>query len=501
LKSLVVIAPDEEFAGVKLFALLLLGVVVLFAVLLLIVVLFAVTLVFNAVLFPVLLLLFVLFATALLGTMLLVVVLFVVLLLAVVTVFVVNKTGVNSRFTQNQNNIMAVNKLSDTSTKDGRDYFNISGIKFIELNDNELAKLNVLKTDSGYSVNTEELYNFNKKFVPDEDIPKGQLRTDYDNDVRYRIHRKMKKYGYPDEKIILIKENNNLTLNSFHINTVNYTNWKHDNFSKLCPVAIISTFFKGQYISCRWYVTNGYSPLIKGTSAFSEMSEYGTSLHEKTPVSKLPGLSKLIPIKLKIGNPNIKINYIQQAFSGNNTIILPKTNKNRGVLFNRDLMNYEDYRNMKETYSEYVLWFVPTEEFINALPERYSTQLRKELKLVEKVESGEISKDDLCEEMKGEQSYLGLCDLQSGSLDEAMVYPNPATEHTTLKFKINNERSLTIGLYEPTGRLIRLLYENKYYSTGIYDENINLSDLPAGVYILGIYSNKKEQVSVRVIKQ
>jgi uncharacterized protein (DUF1501 family) len=84
------------------------------------------------------------------------------------------------------------------------------------------------------------------------------------------------------------------------------------------------------------------------------------------------------------------------------------------------------------------------------------------------------------------------------SIDDC--YPNPASDLTTLQFKINNTNLVDINLKDSQGRTLKnLLYEER--TEGTHSIKINVSDLPAGIYFYqlktGFFQETKKLIVTR----
>ncbi|MEA3479736.1 MAG: T9SS type A sorting domain-containing protein [Bacteroidota bacterium] len=79
---------------------------------------------------------------------------------------------------------------------------------------------------------------------------------------------------------------------------------------------------------------------------------------------------------------------------------------------------------------------------------------------------------------------------QRSLLTEVKVYPNPCTDVTHLRFTFHDSRFTTIDLYSISGMKIRELV-NEVKMPGAYELNIDVSQLPAGVYFIRIQAGKE----------
>ncbi|MCX6244610.1 MAG: T9SS type A sorting domain-containing protein [Bacteroidetes bacterium] len=86
----------------------------------------------------------------------------------------------------------------------------------------------------------------------------------------------------------------------------------------------------------------------------------------------------------------------------------------------------------------------------------------------------------------------GTGNLQSGGFS---IYPNPAGDILNITFKKNEKSSLEIRIFDPSGKKMKELE-----TSGKITEQINISDLPDGVYFVSIYMNGKNTGTVKIVK-
>jgi hypothetical protein len=72
------------------------------------------------------------------------------------------------------------------------------------------------------------------------------------------------------------------------------------------------------------------------------------------------------------------------------------------------------------------------------------------------------------------------------------LYPNPSNNYITVDFSIDKEQDLKIFVYDIKGRL--LIQNTNYFLPGLYNQQINISQLPSGIYFLKILSREKQKV-------
>ncbi len=390
------------------------------------------------------------------------------------------------------NNSTNTDKNEPINQSDDMKYFNITNIQFLELTQQELEKIGIMKNDTAYIVQAERSVDLESQtpesIFSEANRPESNQIPKLEKEKHFKIWKQKridtyKKYGYPYKGPFLFRESAILKLPEFHSIPNKYENWKNDDYSQISPVSITSWHYKGQFAFCMMGEFFG-SGLIKETNSMDELQNIVFEYSSPIDIKKLPGISQLIPIKIKMGNPNIKINYRQKTKKG----------------MNGKQLTYEEYRAMKETYAEYIIWYLPTSEFVNKLPERYAKRIRKELKIIEKVNKGELARNEMCKELEGEKSILGLCDNSSDYIFNANVYPNPVNDNAILKFSAKSESHFSANIYELTGRKLKTIFENKFLKAGNHEEPFNLAEFQSGVYIIILSSSNNEQIILRILK-
>jgi hypothetical protein len=64
---------------------------------------------------------------------------------------------------------------------------------------------------------------------------------------------------------------------------------------------------------------------------------------------------------------------------------------------------------------------------------------------------------------------------------EMSNHPNPCSSNTTIKFNVPQDTKVTLSIYDITGKVVATLV-NEQRAEGTYEESLNVSDLPEGVY-------------------
>jgi len=85
----------------------------------------------------------------------------------------------------------------------------------------------------------------------------------------------------------------------------------------------------------------------------------------------------------------------------------------------------------------------------------------------------------------------------------ALTWPNPANGSAPLymEFAIARPQVLTAWLWSADGRRQRMVLDKKAYSTGVFQEKIDMNGLPAGLYFLSVTNDQNKTISVKIVLQ
>jgi len=82
---------------------------------------------------------------------------------------------------------------------------------------------------------------------------------------------------------------------------------------------------------------------------------------------------------------------------------------------------------------------------------------------------------------------------------ELRVYPNPTSGMVTLSINPENETVLNMDLVNSTGQVVK---QKQYNTNGVvFTQNIDLSDLPNGMYFVVLRTDRGMVSQARVIKK
>ncbi len=149
-----------------------------------------------------------------------------------------------------------------------------------------------------------------------------------------------------------------------------------------------------------------------------------------------------------------------------------------------------------EDNTEYILWFDATPEFITKLPERYRNDLMKEYAIAEKT-------NDFCVDkpIAGKEAFFDVWRSCSGAIKNLKVYPNPAQDVVNVMYELSDDRAVRVSLHDLTGKQCRVLSDMQDQKKCKCENNFSIKDLPAGMYLLVLETDKGEQTVQRFIKE
>ncbi|MDT3740395.1 MAG: T9SS type A sorting domain-containing protein [Candidatus Kapabacteria bacterium] len=383
-------------------------------------------------------------------------------------------------------NLINSNQLSQSSYdwKKDSSYFNINELVYLELNEAELDKIGIIMRNDSIFIEGEFLFNPQLK----DSVATGNITLVGRNEgelpsVMPRKHlnltKKISKYGYDTNKTQLVKNQSFITHYRWKTNFIKYDGWNHSQFNKFAPVSILThsyTYRKNkETYSERMMVSEEFSPILKGYEvSLDSMRNFLSEPNIDAGMHRLSASSKLIPIKITLYNHK--------------------------KLWSKEEDKYTIDEYLIEKKVVYI-WYVPTEELLNALPERYSLRIRNELQIIDKIENGEISTKEACKELGKEESLLGICLNYHENLEIKSIYPSPGREDTHIKFTNGKEQKLSVYLYNITGKEVKCIADKKLFLQGEHNLWIDLNNLIQGIYIAVIIDEEGNAISSKFIKE
>lgn len=86
----------------------------------------------------------------------------------------------------------------------------------------------------------------------------------------------------------------------------------------------------------------------------------------------------------------------------------------------------------------------------------------------------------------------------SGAVISLEIHPNPAHHHAMIKCRLSTARRITISLHTVTGVQLRNFAEDDARGEGEWSAEIDISEIPSGIYLIVMTSDRGEQVVKRL---
>jgi hypothetical protein len=342
----------------------------------------------------------------------------------------------------------------------------IRGLRYVELSDRQLERLGIRRTGGGYELYAEDIVMYN-------DNETRQCMAVSRNDLKMSVSLSRNGFkefyastygGDTNQPYAVLKHR--LALDTFTTNgqVIPYPVASSIN-TTLSPVIVTHTYYRNTNDQGRMVATFENPLLLDSTSKFNhqvyEMFNVFApdSVISCRDITKYSLLSKLIPVYIRIGKPKVQ----------------GRTNAGSDVL----------------------LWYYPTPRFLDALPVDIANRLRIELGFTTLVEEGVLHAEELKKRYCGDYNYMDVCRIKDGAVSITSISPNPATDRAVIKVHVTEQRNFSISLHDMFGNLVAHL-SNRHLADS-EEIAIDVSDKPAGTYLIAITSDKGEQVVERLI--
>jgi hypothetical protein len=138
----------------------------------------------------------------------------------------------------------------------------------------------------------------------------------------------------------------------------------------------------------------------------------------------------------------------------------------------------------------YVLWFIPTDEFIERLPDRYSGTIREQFELFRDISTGEKERGESCIQITDKTDYFGLCGERRGAI-ENIEFVSFTQSNISAKLKLAEDRKLRFYISTIMGKIVH--QENISIGSGSHLVDIVPRDqLERGAYFFVIETEEGE---------
>ena len=141
--------------------------------------------------------------------------------------------------------------------------------------------------------------------------------------------------------------------------------------------------------------------------------------------------------------------------------------------------------------TDIIIWFEPSEDLFNALPERISADLRTEY---QEVFVNNNTSSQSCK-------YFEACQNHPGAIESLVVYPNPTDDELNVEFNLSASRIVNASIYSISGQLMKHLWVQKSCEKGANKFNGQLNEMLPGVYILVVETDKGDIISKRIVRR
>ena len=373
----------------------------------------------------------------------------------------------------------------------------ITGLSVLELNPEELKNLNIEFNGNSYSYITEELFLAPKRGYWKKRMAKSGYDTTFTEPVLFRSKsiiawKKYDEYDVEGSKLSSVRNPLKFTDSDeirykytaqFGDKDIEYSGWDYKDYSRVAPVLWSIELHSNMIYSPLLHfgdeqTSEYYRQLAKTENALDEMRDgYGRSASEN------------LAIKEKYTKEFVKLEAMRTELRSNYLVPVKLSSPPAEFLDNPE----------KDLSVDCYLWFIPNEEFLNAIPERYAAPIRKELKILSELKKNEIAYESACKGLSDQESFFDVCRMQSESIAELNLYPNPAINETTVSFIVLRENTYTVSLHDISGKFIKNLIQPSKYNLGTKEIKVSLGNLKTGMYLVAISSESGEHAMKRLI--
>ena len=137
-----------------------------------------------------------------------------------------------------------------------------------------------------------------------------------------------------------------------------------------------------------------------------------------------------------------------------------------------------------------ICWYYPTQEFLDALPEKIGPKLKSELNSVIGSSKGSSTS---C-------NYFEVC-KSSLKLDNFRLYPNPASSSVTIEFENSEEIIGSISIVNMAGLRLRELVPNTTFLSGHNSYQMYLSGINSGIYLISVNTKRGFKTQRLIVAQ
>lgn len=149
-----------------------------------------------------------------------------------------------------------------------------------------------------------------------------------------------------------------------------------------------------------------------------------------------------------------------------------------------------------------IFWYEPTDAFLALLPKDIREQLKYELTLIpnDAQASSQLTtenKNNNSQEPKKQCVYLDPCSDIKTNLKELKLYPNPTTGDVNIKISATEATSGILSVNNLAGQEMKSVQLADIRQ----EAQIDISELPAGIYLVTLLTNDGDKITKRVLRE
>lgn len=143
---------------------------------------------------------------------------------------------------------------------------------------------------------------------------------------------------------------------------------------------------------------------------------------------------------------------------------------------------------------DFIVWYEATDDFLSKLPTKIKAKINPELMaLTEQMDHCEN------EPIEKKETVMDVWSGCSGAIKEMKVFPNPTTSNSNVEFELQDNRVISIAIFDLSGKLIKNVKSGMSLGKGNTKELLNLTGVNPGLYYVVVKSEKGEQALQRII--
>lgn len=97
--------------------------------------------------------------------------------------------------------------------------------------------------------------------------------------------------------------------------------------------------------------------------------------------------------------------------------------------------------------------------------------------------------------------FTGIDQISKVVENSFVVYPNPATDNTTIAFNMSENTTVSVSVYDVLGNLVSVVAKNSAFEKGTNAINLNTAALSSGIYYISLDVNGKKETKKLVINK